>query len=463
MKKLISLCLSLVLALALAVPASAAETDGVTMMVNGEYIDFDGGAPEISGGRTMAPMRGVLEALGAEVDYDHASKTVTASMGDVKLTHTIGTTEITLSGGQVLTMDAASYVKNGSVMVPLRFFSQAFGYEVYWDRGQRTAVVIDKQGLIDQIDASFTIVNDLQAKQSAGRSENLAMELDFSGSAKLLDAIEGVKEYPFSLEMTGLYGPSAINAEGTIDLSTLPAAMAAMGEEAPEEMAELLEDLDFQMIYSDAGMWMQLPTLAPLLLGAVPGESDGDVWFQLDSAGAGDILDLYSLTWAAGGESATMGGMLYAMAEFADTDVPVNIYGDVAEAAELLTALVGDDTFTKDGGDYTWEMDQAMLDKLAEALGESDMKLPGTVEMTLKADGSSEFSMELTVDEEPLALVVSLSGTSTATDSAFQGRILVKNICNVTFQGTAKVQSSDEAPLPAPPADAEIVSLDEAA
>ena len=194
MKKCITLCLTLVLALALAAPASASGkedlsviggADGPTgifvtsaptaaaretsagngvveMQINGEYIDFTGAEPEIVGGRTMVPMRGVLDALGAQVDYDHPSKTVTAALGGVSLRHTIGTEEITVSGGQVLTMDGASYVKNGSVMVPVRFFSQALGLEIYWDRGQRTAVVIDKQKLISQIDSGFAVLNGFQ-------------------------------------------------------------------------------------------------------------------------------------------------------------------------------------------------------------------------------------------------------------------------------------------------------------
>ena len=204
MKKCITLCLTLVLALALAATASASGkadlsviggADGPTgifvtsaptaaedretsagngvveMQINGEYIDFTGAEPEIVGGRTMVPMRGVLDALGATVDYDHPSKTVTAALGGVSLRHTIGTEEITVSGGQVLTMDGASYVKNGSVMVPVRFFSQALGLEVYWDRGQRTAVVIDKQKLISQIDSGFAVLNGFQEKQAAGRGK----------------------------------------------------------------------------------------------------------------------------------------------------------------------------------------------------------------------------------------------------------------------------------------------------
>ena len=492
MKKCITLCLTLVLALALAATASASGkadlsviggADGPTgifvtsaptaaedretstgngvveMQINGEYIDFTGAEPEIVGGRTMVPMRGVLDALGATVDYDHPSKTVTAALGGVSLRHTIGTEEITVSGGQVLTMDGASYVKNGSVMVPVRFFSQALGLEVYWDRGQRTAVVIDKQKLISQIDSGFAVLNGFQEKQAAGRGENLAMTMDLDGTAKVLDSIGGDKEYPFSMEMTGLYGPSAINAQGSMDLSILTALMEAMDEEVPQEMAGLLKDFDFQMICSSAGLWMQMPAVMDMLRASGEAVPQGEVWFQLDGSGAGDMMDLYGIALAAQREAVTMGGMLYAMAEYSDLEVPVNIYDDVTQAAALLTALVGDGAFARDGGDYVWTLDQAAMDTLAEALGAASAAFPGTMEMTLHADGSSAFSLDLTVDEAPLALTMTMSGTSTATDSAFQGRVQVKNVCDVTFQATAAVQASQTAPFPAPPADAVIVDM----
>ena len=97
--------------------------------------------------------------------------------------------------------------------------------------------------------------------------------------------------------------------------------------------------------------------------------------------------------------------------------------------------------------------------RLAEALGASSVTFPGSMEMTLHADGSSEFALELTVDEAPLALTMTMSGTSTATDSALQCRVQVKNVCDVTFQAAAAVQAGQTAPFSAPPADAVIVDM----
>ena len=197
MKKLVALCLSLLLTLTLAAPAAAAgKDDGVKVQVNGRLVDFPDAAPEVVDGRTMVPLRAVLEALGAEVDYDAASQTTRAKLGGVSLSHAVGTDKIDISGGQALTMDTVSYVRRGSAMVPVRFFSQALGYEVYWDGGSRTAVVIDKKAAIAGIDKNFTISNTFRANQAADLSDGLEMDVKFSGSDRLLDSITG--DRPFS-------------------------------------------------------------------------------------------------------------------------------------------------------------------------------------------------------------------------------------------------------------------------
>ena len=112
----------------------------INVMVDGKCVPFDRVYPALISGRTMVPLRGVLEFLGARVDYDAATRTATVTGEAVSFTHVIGTDKITLGeGGGELTMDVASAIQNGSTLVPLRFFSQALGYDVFWDKDYRTA------------------------------------------------------------------------------------------------------------------------------------------------------------------------------------------------------------------------------------------------------------------------------------------------------------------------------------
>lgn len=480
MKKWISLFLTLMLALAVAAPAAAADTaviggaggpaaifvttpkggstaaparpSGVSVQVNGENVTFPNASPAVINGRTMVPMRAVLEALGATVDYDGETGTVQARLGDVTLTHVIGTDAIQTASGEKLTMDTASYTKNGSTLVPLRFFSQALGYEVYWDEGAHTAVVIDKASAIAEIDKSFTILNDLQSRQTEALDGDLAIDMDFSGEAKLLDSINGDRTLPFSMKLSAIYGSEAMNAEGTMDLSALSALVEEEDPETAKAMEPLLKDLSFKMICGES-MWMQIPALTDLLAQSGAALPEGKVW--LKTAG---MPALSAMGMNAG--SSTIGGALYALAEMADAEVPVNIYKDLTEAAQLLTSVMGDKTFTKTGEDYSWKLDEAKTAQLAEALGASAVDFPFTMEMTVKADGSSSFSMELAIEEDPIAVSMTLSGTSSKTESTVKGRLQVKNVCDVTFQGSSKISASDKAPVTAPPADAAVIDLD---
>ena len=459
MKKLVALCLSLLLTLTLAAPAAAAgKDDGVKVQVNGRLVDFPDAAPEVVDGRTMVPLRAVLEALGAEVDYDAASQTTRAKLGGVSLSHAVGTDKIDISGGQALTMDTVSYVRRGSAMVPVRFFSQALGYEVYWDGGSRTAVVIDKKAAIAGIDKNFTISNTFRANQAADLSDGLDMDIKFSGSVRLLDSISGDRELPFSIEMRTLCTEKALNAWGKMDLSLLSELMTAVDEEAPQELKVLLKDLSFQIIYSGSSMWMELPALTEALRESGEELPAGEVWLKTAAIEAGALEELKALLTVA--HAGTMGSALYAMAELADKDAPAQIYEDLTRAADLMAAIAGDETYAKSGEDYVWKMDQAMFGKVAEALGAFETSFPSAIEMTFKADGSSTFSLKMSMQQTPMAVTVTLTGSSSARSSSFEGRIQVKNVCDTTFQGTVTLTAPKKEPLTAPPADAAVVDLD---
>ena len=483
MKKLTTLFLSLLMALTLAAPAAAesenaggaviggadgptsvfvaagepaAQSGGVSVQVNGKTVDFSGAGAEIVDGRTMVPMRPVLEALGAEVEYDRGTKTVRAVLGETTLKHVVGTNQAVVDGDQVMVMDAASFVKGGSTLAPLRFFSQALGCEVYWDRGARTAVVIDKHKMIEEIDRSFAVLNGLRAKQAQALSGNLGMELDFSGTARLLDSVNGDRELPFAVKLSGLWGGKAVNVKGTMDLSLL-GALLDQEMEGGQELAGMLGNVEFQMISSDSGMWIEAPALTALLRSAGAELPEGRVW--VDGSGA-DMGEAYGLCGAGlSGGGLTMGEMLYAMAETADREMPVLLYDDLTEAAGMLKLLMGDDTFVSSGGESRWKLDQAMMDRLAGGLGASGAAFPGSAEMTIKADGSAAFELKADMRDAVPAVVVEMRGSSSLTDSSVQGRIQVQNVCDITFQGGVKLSASEAAPLTAPPAGETVVDL----
>lgn len=103
----------------------------ITVILNGETLSFDQ-PPYIENGTTRVPMRAIFEALGATVDYDATTKTITVRKGSTIIELITGASTAKINGRE-MTLTTSVENKNGSTMVPLRFVSEAFGAEVIWD------------------------------------------------------------------------------------------------------------------------------------------------------------------------------------------------------------------------------------------------------------------------------------------------------------------------------------------
>lgn len=107
------------------------------------YIQAD----ETGSGRTMVPVRFVAEELGASVDWDNDTKTVTITLDGSVVVMTVGSTAYTVNGAENA-MDAAAEIKeygdgsgSGRTMVPLRFVSEALGKSVFWDQENKLVII----------------------------------------------------------------------------------------------------------------------------------------------------------------------------------------------------------------------------------------------------------------------------------------------------------------------------------
>lgn len=113
--------------------------DEIKVILNGEYLAFDSGA-EISGRRTMVPMRYFFEKLGAAVDWNGELGEITVKKDDSVIVMRLGENTASVDGKSVM-LDAPPYVKNDKTMIPLRFLSETLGYSVKWDEKTSTAEI----------------------------------------------------------------------------------------------------------------------------------------------------------------------------------------------------------------------------------------------------------------------------------------------------------------------------------
>lgn len=117
------------------------QNDNTTgVFVNGEELKFDT-PPVIKEGRVLIPVRAVVNALGAEVKWDQETKTVTITK-DGKTVILQLESKTAIVDGQEVKLDVPAGIQNGRTIVPLRFIMQAFNSNVEWD-GENNTVIID--------------------------------------------------------------------------------------------------------------------------------------------------------------------------------------------------------------------------------------------------------------------------------------------------------------------------------
>ncbi|MDB5052425.1 MAG: hypothetical protein JWM44_475 [Bacilli bacterium] len=106
----------------------------IRLYIDGKIVRFYkfGVLPTIQNGNTLVPLRDIFEHLGAKVDWDDATKTITAVKGITTVKLQLGNTTASVNG-ESKDLTVAPQSINGSTLVPLRFVSEAFGGDVQWD------------------------------------------------------------------------------------------------------------------------------------------------------------------------------------------------------------------------------------------------------------------------------------------------------------------------------------------
>jgi len=90
--------------------------------------------------RLFVPLRGVVEELGGNVDWDGDNRRITIQSGELKIILTIDSTEALVSGSPVK-LDDPPWIKDGRTYIPLRFVSERLGARVDWDNTERKATI----------------------------------------------------------------------------------------------------------------------------------------------------------------------------------------------------------------------------------------------------------------------------------------------------------------------------------
>ena len=102
--------------------------------------------PVIINGRTLVPVRFISENMGAEVEWEQASQTVSISHNGKNIKLQLGSNNMLIDGSPV-TLDVAAGTINGRTFIPLRALSEALGKQVFWD--DKGLIVISDDSILN--------------------------------------------------------------------------------------------------------------------------------------------------------------------------------------------------------------------------------------------------------------------------------------------------------------------------
>ena len=112
----------------------------ISVFIDGLAVNFDV-QPVIQQGRVLVPFRAVAEALNIKVSWDNTTQTVEATGGGALVKMLVGN-ETAFRNGYPITQDVPPVILNGRVLIPLRFFSEAFDSKVAWDPATYSVEII---------------------------------------------------------------------------------------------------------------------------------------------------------------------------------------------------------------------------------------------------------------------------------------------------------------------------------
>lgn len=126
-------------------PPAQAKSPEISIILDGQKLNSDISPYILSKVNvTMVPTRVISEGLGASVHWNQKEKTVTVSKDGSKLAMTSGRSTALVNGISI-PLDASVQIKNGRVMVPLRFISENLGLTVNWNQAAQQITLTSVQ------------------------------------------------------------------------------------------------------------------------------------------------------------------------------------------------------------------------------------------------------------------------------------------------------------------------------
>jgi hypothetical protein len=153
------------------------------MTINGVEKEIDSGnrtSPVVINNRTLLPVRTVIEGIGGSIDWNEEKQEVTLVYGQDTIRLTIGSDTAYLNN-TVQMLDTAPTIINGRTMLPIRFISESFNFDVDWNGETQTVTITEesKPTVESAVENTISSFNETMLKVTFGNdgsSYNIALE-----------------------------------------------------------------------------------------------------------------------------------------------------------------------------------------------------------------------------------------------------------------------------------------------
>lgn len=209
--KMLSIILAIVLSITMCCSCNAQEAkndDFVLIMQIGnpvmsvnsaeQNIDESGTTPIIQNGRTLVPIRAIIEAMGGSVTWEQDTQTAELQYNDDRIELTISSNTAYLND-TANTIDTAPVIINDRTMMPVRFIAEGFKFDVEWNEDTQTITIKKQSDELKEIaadkpqqstDSKFLVVY----YSATGSTERAANYIAEAVNADVFE-IEPVKPY----------------------------------------------------------------------------------------------------------------------------------------------------------------------------------------------------------------------------------------------------------------------------
>ena len=336
--------------------------DTISVVLNGETIDFtdeNGNKvnPQLINDRTMVPLRKIFEVLGATIEWDGDTETVTASTEEKTIKLQINNhvaTVITGEETEEITLDAAPVVIEGRTLVPVRFISETLGLKVGWEQETQTVVILDTHIVLEIVKEKAPTFYAMMIEETTPVKTG-EVDLDMTATLNYTDAEEKANNSNIKLTLNGLLklAEKAIGLDFDYKITGKGVVYDDMKAEGLDKMS-----METVMDMEKANVYMKSPIL-----------EIEDKWVKETYENPEEIMDITALQGVSEKPEETLQALVDTMFDY--VELTPATYSEVKMLTAFACKFVSDDYVSVSGRTtktYKYEISITDVEKIFEEM-----------------------------------------------------------------------------------------------